>query len=332
MIAVECYTTNVGDFQFYPVMFHTKLLSASIVRRFSEQISENRELVYHYTTGEGLKGIVQSKRLWATGAYYLNDTSEIEYGCRLVASVIEESSAKAETRFAEAVLRQSHRIVTDPGQQKIRKDILYVACFCESDNLLSQWRAYSRSGGYAVGFRVADLRNLQPEHTTVSVDKVLYAKPDQIERVRNIVSSALDTLRDEDVVRGDADDPSADDILDAASDLAQVLLSAVTSFKAPDFAEEREWRIVCQPYHLDNDEKLNLVHKIVRFRASARGLVPYIELAPYDTSMTLPIYSVRFGPAQNPDLARSATRLLLDANGFRSIKVEGSSISVVLEH
>jgi hypothetical protein len=35
---------------------------------------------FHYTTAQGLKGIIDGKCLWATAASYLNDASEIEYG------------------------------------------------------------------------------------------------------------------------------------------------------------------------------------------------------------------------------------------------------------
>jgi hypothetical protein len=30
---------------------------------------------------------------------------------------------------------------------------IYLSCFCEDDNLLSQWRAYGTSGGYSLGFQ-----------------------------------------------------------------------------------------------------------------------------------------------------------------------------------
>src|SRR5258708_7067446 len=36
--------------------------------------------VFHYTTTEGLRGIVENNELWATSAYFLNDTTEITYG------------------------------------------------------------------------------------------------------------------------------------------------------------------------------------------------------------------------------------------------------------
>jgi len=321
-------------FQFYPVMFSTKLWSAAIVLQFPQRVSERRQYVYHYTTGEGLKGIVESKSLWATGAYYLNDTSEIEYGCRLAARVLEESFAAAETAFAGAVLREAHTILSDPAQREVRTTTLYVACFCEGDNLLSQWRTYSRSGGFALGFRVADLERLQPEPTTVSLRKVLYAKEDQIKLVRDLIGAAITVLRDDDVVRGPNNWVSISGSIEAGGEVARMLLSAITCFKAPDFAEEHEWRLVCQPFHADESERIEAVRQIARFRASSRGLVPYIQLTyppMHPSAGTLPIDSVRFGPTQAPDLAKCVTRMLLDANGLRSAKVDGSEISVMLD-
>jgi hypothetical protein len=322
----------MSDFQFYPVMFATKLWAANIVRRYSEQSSARRPFVFHYTTGEGLKGIIQNRCLWATGAYYLNDTSEIESGCSLAANVVQQCVASAHSSFSRAVLQQARALLSDPAKKQIRIIALYVSCFCESDNLLSQWRAYGRSGGFALGFRADELRGLQAENTTVSLDKVLYSGNDQTERVRRIIGSALEILRDQEVVRGSDDDAPIDDILAAASEIAKVLLSAITSFKSPDFAEEQEWRLICQPYHADDKEKVEAIHKIIRFRSSSRGLIPYLELKAPNPTENLPIDSVRFGPTQNPELVHSATRMLLDANGLQSVKIEGSKISVVLEH
>jgi hypothetical protein len=132
--------------QFFPVMFTTKLWSAFIVHRFAQEAPHRRAHVYHYTTNEGLKGIIESKSLWATGGYYLNDTSEIEYGCRLAANSLKEKLGYAETEFARGVLNRARDDLRDPAQQAMRITNYYVACFCENDNLLSQWRTYGHSG------------------------------------------------------------------------------------------------------------------------------------------------------------------------------------------
>lgn len=38
-----------------------------------------KELLYHYTTISGLKGIVESQSLWASDVRYMNDSAELQY-------------------------------------------------------------------------------------------------------------------------------------------------------------------------------------------------------------------------------------------------------------
>src|SRR5437868_12026730 len=53
-----------------------------------------KDLLFHYTTAEGLKGIIEKNELWATSAYFLNDSTEITYGCGLLKEVLDEWIAK----------------------------------------------------------------------------------------------------------------------------------------------------------------------------------------------------------------------------------------------
>ena len=56
------------------VRFHNEREQAAVARR------PKNFVLYHYTTADGLKGIVQNDELWATSAYYLDDSTEIMYG------------------------------------------------------------------------------------------------------------------------------------------------------------------------------------------------------------------------------------------------------------
>ena len=47
-------------------------------------------ILHHYTTIEGIQGILRDGCLHASAAYYLNDSSEIDYGCILFASVLQK--------------------------------------------------------------------------------------------------------------------------------------------------------------------------------------------------------------------------------------------------
>jgi hypothetical protein len=40
--------------------------------------------LFHYTTAEGLYGILNSKRLWASHIFYLNDAMEFKYAVKLL--------------------------------------------------------------------------------------------------------------------------------------------------------------------------------------------------------------------------------------------------------
>lgn len=316
---------------FFRAAFSTQLWSAAVIYQFSGQASEQPTHVYHYTTADGLKGIIESKRLWASGAYFLNDTSEIEYGCELTARILEESAVAPETEFIGKVLDKARSILMDPIQRETRTATYYVACFCETDNLLSQWRTYGRQGGFAPGFRVADTRHLRSEPMTSTFGKVLYDKAEQLGLIHDLVIKVLSLLKRDDVVRGDASNLSGEDVSYAGQEVAQMLLWGTTFLKAPDFAEEHEWRLICQPRDVDDREKVRAAGQVARFRTSSRGLIPYIELAwPQgpDTIPTLPIDSVRFGPTQTHHMARTATRMFLDANGFQSVQVVGSGIPI----
>jgi hypothetical protein len=322
----------MGGFQFFPVMFSTKLWSAFIVRRFSQNADQNPANVYHYTTGEGLKGIVENKALWATAAYYLNDTSEIDYGCELAAEQLLDKAKHSDEKFVRAALESAIDRLLIPGQRELRLLSLYVACFCESGNLLSQWRAYSGSGGFALGFGQS-VQHMKSEGMTVSpLQKVLYERQIQVRRVVDLIEEIVTIFQDNDVCRGETSGPSQEDVAYASGEIAQVLLATVVCFKAPDFAEEQEWRLVCQPQFAEDSEKTKAIRRVVKFRASSRGLIPYVELRDQrgEGNAPFPLESVRFGPTQRPDLVRSATRMLLDSRGFASTEVMGSEIPVIL--
>ena len=46
--------------------------------------------LYHYTTQEGLLGIVKSRSLWTTSVFHLNDSAEFDYTLDLAIGKLEE--------------------------------------------------------------------------------------------------------------------------------------------------------------------------------------------------------------------------------------------------
>lgn len=125
--------------------------------RWNARSSQLPDRLYHYTNGDGVKGIVESATLWGTDPRFLNDTTELAYANTVVARVARDllrtHAAGSQKTFLEAAsLQILDAFVATFG--------IYVACFCEDDDLLSQWRGYRAGrGGYALGFDPHPMRS-----------------------------------------------------------------------------------------------------------------------------------------------------------------------------
>lgn len=104
--------------------------------------------VYHYTDAKGLIGILSEGRLWATDIRYLNDSSELRHAEEIQRQVIDEivstsPDGSLQRKLSAKAYHGMHLQTHNP----------YVVCFCEEDDLLTQWKTYGSWGsGFSVGF------------------------------------------------------------------------------------------------------------------------------------------------------------------------------------
>ena len=105
-------------------------------------------IVYHYTNDVGLRGILESGRIWLTDIFSLNDPSALRHGLSRVVEILKQKAAigppecklfaKQFGSLDEALHRSAH---------------YFVCSFSEAGDDLGQWRAYADNGqGYALGF------------------------------------------------------------------------------------------------------------------------------------------------------------------------------------
>jgi DUF2971 family protein len=107
--------------------------------------------LYHYTSQEGLLGILFSKTLWATRIQYLNDSTEFAYALGLLKNAFTLDDHQRSL---------TNRISLQPALDASRKALdalklvpIQVACFSEKQDDLSQWRGYCAGGsGFSIGF------------------------------------------------------------------------------------------------------------------------------------------------------------------------------------
>ncbi len=104
--------------------------------------------LYHYTSAEGLIGIVESKSLWASGIHYLNDTAGYKHAVSIVRDFVTRELASNLDHpwkdLFEKILR---------GESFYTDDMVFVGSLSEAKDKLSQWRGYCPTGGgYCIGF------------------------------------------------------------------------------------------------------------------------------------------------------------------------------------
>jgi len=145
--------------------------------------------LFHYTTPAGFLGILESQKVWATDARFLNDSTELVYAEEVISSVL---SADWDHYRGEAV-----RTLLSRGQHALDGADpfvtgVHVVCFCEQGDLLSQWRGYGGQGGYALGFIGPLLTYMSPQ--PVALRKVIYDRSEQEALIANLVQPFCEYL------------------------------------------------------------------------------------------------------------------------------------------
>lgn len=264
------------------------------------------QVLFHYTSAEGLIGILKTHAIWATSIRFLNDSTEYSLAVSLAREFIEGRSKKARGKFDSALYAVLSERLTSEVEE------VYVSSFTENADQLSQWRAYCpATGGYAIGFQS---KHLVPDSASYRfLARCIYESDVHQELVqklvKDVVSSAEGTLHD-----GIGQDRV---FREAYKHLGRLLPLLAPALKDPSFAEEQEWRLVCLPPSFENDTR--------QFRQGRSMLVPYYAHR-FSNKTPVPIEELVIGPTPHSALARDATRALLSDNGLPSSNVRSSLI------
>jgi DUF2971 family protein len=275
--------------------------------------------LFHYTNGTGLQGILESNRVWATHAQYLNDSTELIYACEVIKAAVEQ---QIDDQAPAAIIELGRQIVSLLDPLHIH-DFLrtYMACFCEEGDLLSQWRGYGGGGGvggYALGLEGRQIGDRFFGERTPEQDlelfRVIYDDSVQKTLINSVVSRTFDVLRSIEEKHGP--DAAGAAMFVCTTFVQRQLAICLICFKSPAFSEEKEWRVV----HVEPRDQPSGVAE-VKFRTTATNIIPYIELdlspqaGPFHNR--IPLAKVVYGPSPHPDLLRSSLAMMLQRYGYR---------------
>lgn len=192
--------------------------------------------LYHYTSQAGAHGILTSKSIWATDAFFLNDPQEVAWGRKALRTAYEQLDNDTQEEFGR-VLTSLTEVGAEDGRQfaGLLRNRAYTVSFSTNGDALRQWRAYGGTRGVALGFNLKLLANTQPD---VLLAPVLYK--DQKTLAERFYHDLLSTVN-----RGKRDQLSSSALCDRLIERYATFLPLA---KNPDYEDEEEWRLVIPGY------------------------------------------------------------------------------------
>ncbi len=298
------------------------------LKEASAQIAESRkriqreppQFLFHYTNAKSLLGILDSGRLWATNYRFLNDASEIGYAMALFESIVRERLSATRSEVVTEFLKRT--LVTVNAFDGMFD--CYVACFCEKDDLLNQWRAYAASGGgFAVGFRSREIgmrMKLERPAQDFFLRKIEYEEAAQRQLLTEVLDLAVGHLEKASQGHSAADANNA--IARCCQFVRVEAAEYFACFKHPAFSVEEEWRLC----HVTGPTE----EAHVLYREGAYGLTPYVELDPSPmagvNANRLPIARITHSPTKDPTNVRFVLSKMVRSKGYAFVEIAGSTL------
>jgi|SRR5271157_41150 len=297
------------------------------LKKLMQAISEPYQgTVYHYTSADGISGIIDKNEIWMSNTAFMNDTTELK--------ALENATGIKDNDFTNVAVKEAWRRMIDRAGTHGRD--YYMASFSRKRDLLEQWRAY---GSFCIGF---DARKLATKRR-VFLYKCLYTEKD----IRKWILA-------KEKIPGWASLPDADQESAAAFHLLYV---ASMMYKNKHFRAEKEIRLVAISHHnwgvygpegYEDDLPIHSrPHRLYGFP------VPYLKffIGPESNNRAqgtketerqmkerklkeeatkqrelLPITEVIVGPMAYQGEAKTACEILLYERGYKQVTVRVSDI------
>jgi len=238
---------------------------------------------FHYTSLEGIKGIVENKEMWGTHINFLNDRKEFVH----LDSVLNEAISELELPFyyGNKIYKTHEDISKDikPWDRGRINENNYILSFSQVADCKSQWMEYCpKYAGYALEFSEFPLlpndriihrgKGYESGFDSSRPQQCIYERREQIELIKSEILNLKNTCKFEESI---------------LQEISIVLSDLKYRFKHHGFSEERECR-----WYGRGDSKMNM-------RISNGIMVPYVKV-PIDITK---LSSIWVGPSPVQDKA-----------------------------
>ena len=257
-------------------------------------------ILHHYTSGNGVLGIVETDSIWATRIQYMNDSKEFSHAIELADCYLREKEEQA----SDELIKEFCKLVKSHLECAAGLT-LYVACFSEVEDSLSQWRGYCPpSFGYSIGFNGDRLKCIG-EQQGFKLRKCIYDRNEQRRLVIEWAENSIQLLK--------AHYAGEDDISEYCRLKSGILLQTFVAFapflKHMSFKDENEWRLVS--LIPTNDPRTQL-------RPGKAMLIPHVAIKLNLANDKDLVWNARIGPTPHIDLAMNSMTLLFNKVYFKN--------------
>ena len=300
-----------------------------LIKTFTDPLED--DLIYHYTSEEGLRGILTNHEIWLTNTAFVNDTTE----CKALKS---KKDLFDEEDFSNPDVKKAWFDYFNDKDD----NALYTVSFSRTKDFLGQWRAY---GSYSIGFETNKLAK-----SNFNLYECVYDKKE----IKKWI-----------LAKEKADDWGGKYLNEQAKRMAAHSLIYVASmkYKNVNYKTEREVRLIAVSNHswgmYSNSPEMFERQSPIHFRGHSVYKAPLayvkfffsndeleedklsttrqekteeqlkrkkLEWEANQTRELLPIREIRIGPMVHQKEAELACEILLSEKGYKDCKVISSDI------
>lgn len=245
---------------------------------------------YHYTSCEGLKGILESKSLWATKIHYLNDSEEYVLALEIASKTLCQLNHLNKDADLKKLLSEMERHL-----ERIETPNIFVLSFSPKKDQLSQWRGYCPSGGYSIGFSADTLLHCAGSQN-FNLFPCLYDTNEQEKLIMQIIQDHINLFKTQ---KQNTRKHDSESLIEPISESFSVTLYNIAPIiKNSAFSEEEEWRIFSRPINKNNKNNKN-----INFRVKNNLLIPYFNFSLRDAQEQFTVTRIVVGPMPYQELA-----------------------------
>lgn len=273
--------------------------------------------LYHYTSGAGLYGIIESMELHCSHIDFLNDPTESTYFDSILENVISKNH----------ICKKIHNELFSKNYYDFiyYNSTNYILSFCQNEDLLSMWNHYAKGNGYCIGFEI-DIEQLRKFANSndygIDSTEIIYDSKDNLEKkiTQFILPFNEEIIKAKNIESSNNDADIYPEIWRLQEIYVNKIMELKRKYKHPAYIYEKEFRlkISLPDYNRNNKDLTN-------YNVSKGGIfIEYFKL-PIDGNI-IQIKSVKCHPLATEVQQKGLERYLYNRLGYNKIDISKSNI------